>query len=581
MTYKAAICDLPYGGGKSVILGDPRRAKTPALLRAMGRAVEQLGGRYIVADDIGTTLDDLAVMRAATSHTAAATRRGARAAGGHRLWRADGDPGGGPPRKRPRRARRPAGRDPGARQCRPAARRLSARGGRAADGRRSRSGAGRGGRAGASARGWSRPAAIHRQPVDLFAPCALGAVLDDRTIAELQARIVCGGANNQLAEAAPRRAAGRARHPLRAGLPRQCRRRDRLPPGADRRFRRRRAGRGRPDRGDRRPGPARRRALGPDPAGGRRRDGAGAAPGGPRAPRAGRLADARPDLRRLRAAANHSTNGCGRRGRGARTDGGRRSEHRAAEGRRRQDHARDPARHRLADRGPAGRDARHRSAGEPVQLVQPAPPAAGRRRGRPAWCRACRAGGSAASSAGCGASSIWCWSTPRPMPRPMPAARSRAADLALLPCQPNALDLWASKATLDLAEAVGTEALLVLNRVPARSRAAEAIRAEIAAERWPLAAASLGNRQAFAASIGDRAGGRRERARQRGGPGDQGAGGGGRGPARLNCERRPICYKGGPAQPGNQARRRAWTPTRDADPAAISASRRAASSAAC
>ena len=45
------------------------------------------------------------------------------------------------------------------------------------------------------------PEAIHRQPVDLFAPCALGAVLDDRTIPELRAQIVCGGANNQLAEA--------------------------------------------------------------------------------------------------------------------------------------------------------------------------------------------------------------------------------------------------------------------------------------------------------------------------------------------------------------------------------------------
>jgi chromosome partitioning protein len=79
----------------------------------------------------------------------------------------------------------------------------------------------------------------------------------------------------------------------------------------------------------------------------------------------------------------------------------------------------------------------------------------------------------------------------------------READLALLPCQPNALDLWASKTTLDLAESAGTEALLVLNRVPARSRAAEAIRGEIEAQRWPLALACLGNRQAFAASIGE------------------------------------------------------------------------------
>ena len=102
MTYKAAICELPYGGGKSVIIGDPRRDKTPALLRAMGRAVEQLGGRYIVADDIGTTLDDLAVMRAATSHTAAATPAARAPLAVDRLWRADGDPGGGAP---PRAAR--------------------------------------------------------------------------------------------------------------------------------------------------------------------------------------------------------------------------------------------------------------------------------------------------------------------------------------------------------------------------------------------------------------------------------------------------------------------------------------------
>ena len=61
----------------------------------MGRAVESLGGRYVVADDIGTTLEDLAVMREVTRHTAAATA----AAGqrGHRLRRADGDPRGGPP----------------------------------------------------------------------------------------------------------------------------------------------------------------------------------------------------------------------------------------------------------------------------------------------------------------------------------------------------------------------------------------------------------------------------------------------------------------------------------------------------
>jgi len=73
MTYKAAICELPYGGGKSVIIADPRRDKTPALLRAMGHLIESLGGRYITADDVGTTLADLASMREVTRHAAGAT----------------------------------------------------------------------------------------------------------------------------------------------------------------------------------------------------------------------------------------------------------------------------------------------------------------------------------------------------------------------------------------------------------------------------------------------------------------------------------------------------------------------------
>ena len=73
MTAKAAICELPWGGGKAVIIGDPSRDKTDALLLAMGRSVESLAGDYVVADDVGTTLADLAVMRHETIHTAAAT----------------------------------------------------------------------------------------------------------------------------------------------------------------------------------------------------------------------------------------------------------------------------------------------------------------------------------------------------------------------------------------------------------------------------------------------------------------------------------------------------------------------------
>jgi chromosome partitioning protein len=82
-------------------------------------------------------------------------------------------------------------------------------------------------------------------------------------------------------------------------------------------------------------------------------------------------------------------------------------------------------------------------------------------------------------------------------------AAIREADLALVPCQPAALDVWASAQTLELAQAARTDALLVLNRVPPRSRAAEQIRRKIAAQRWPVATALLGNRQAFAASVGE------------------------------------------------------------------------------
>jgi len=85
------------------------------------------------------------------------------------------------------------------------------------------------------------------------------------------------------------------------------------------------------------------------------------------------------------------------------------------------------------------------------------------------------------------------------------AARTaiREADLTLVPCQPHALDLWATTPTLELAGRERTPVLLVLNRVPPRGRAADEVRAEIRRQGWPLAMAGLGNRQAFAASVGE------------------------------------------------------------------------------
>ena len=66
MTYKAALAGLNLGGGKSVILADGRPRDRERLFRAHGRAVESLGGRYITAEDVGTSVDDMEFVRAET-----------------------------------------------------------------------------------------------------------------------------------------------------------------------------------------------------------------------------------------------------------------------------------------------------------------------------------------------------------------------------------------------------------------------------------------------------------------------------------------------------------------------------------
>jgi valine dehydrogenase (NAD+) len=62
MAYKNALADLDLGGGKAVIIGDPAKLKTEALLRAYGRFVESLGGRYVTACDIGTYSEDMDIV---------------------------------------------------------------------------------------------------------------------------------------------------------------------------------------------------------------------------------------------------------------------------------------------------------------------------------------------------------------------------------------------------------------------------------------------------------------------------------------------------------------------------------------
>ncbi len=67
MTYKAAMANLPLGGGKTVIIGDSHHDKSPELFRAVGRCVETLGGRYIIGEDVGTTVEDMVHIKETTS----------------------------------------------------------------------------------------------------------------------------------------------------------------------------------------------------------------------------------------------------------------------------------------------------------------------------------------------------------------------------------------------------------------------------------------------------------------------------------------------------------------------------------
>jgi len=200
MTYKATICDLPYGGGKSVIIGNSRTEKTEDLVRAMGRLVESLGGSYIIADDVGTTLADLAIMRRETSHTAAATEAaqsdlavtaygvlmGIEATVAQIFDRGD--------MEGLRFAVQGLGN-----VGMPLCEHLHARGAKliVTDVDRARMQVAKD-RFGAEV---SEPDAIYDADADIFSPCALGAILNPETIPRLKVRAVCGGANNQLLHA--------------------------------------------------------------------------------------------------------------------------------------------------------------------------------------------------------------------------------------------------------------------------------------------------------------------------------------------------------------------------------------------
>lgn len=197
MSYKAAAAGLPMGGGKSVIIADHGRTSREELFLAHGRFVEQLGGRYITAEDVGTSFEDMAIVRRETRHVAGLsdpspfTARGvlrALQAAARRRWGTDD--------LRDRTLTLQGCGNVGAALVRilqdAGARLLLADLDEARARRVARAGVDR----------IVAPDDIIGVPADGFVPCALGGVLDRDTIAKLQCEIVVGAANNQLAEPA-------------------------------------------------------------------------------------------------------------------------------------------------------------------------------------------------------------------------------------------------------------------------------------------------------------------------------------------------------------------------------------------
>jgi leucine dehydrogenase len=76
MTYKAAVAGLHLGGGKAVIIGDARVHKTPELMKAFARAVDAMGGRYITAEDVGMSVKDIDLIRTITPHAVGGSNEG-------------------------------------------------------------------------------------------------------------------------------------------------------------------------------------------------------------------------------------------------------------------------------------------------------------------------------------------------------------------------------------------------------------------------------------------------------------------------------------------------------------------------
>jgi leucine dehydrogenase len=199
MTYKNAVAGLHLGGGKSIIIGDNKTKDREKIFRAHGRFVESLGGRYITAEDVGTSTKDMAYVQMETSHVAGlagksgdpspVTAHGvfrAVQASANRKWGSDSlegktiaIQGAGSVGSYLAKELHEAGAKLILSEIDPAksARVAKATGAKIVD-----------------------DSAIFSVDADIFSPCAMGGIINDKTIPLLKVQIVAGGANNQLLE---------------------------------------------------------------------------------------------------------------------------------------------------------------------------------------------------------------------------------------------------------------------------------------------------------------------------------------------------------------------------------------------
>lgn len=200
MTYKAAAAGLRLGGGKAVIIGDPQTLKSVELLAAYGRFVEGLAGRYVTAGDVGTTSNDMDVIGVHTRYVAG---RNVSAGGSgdsapltalgvfHSMRAAAASAWGSTDL-----AGRHVGIEGTGKVGYHLVRLLSDAGAVVFASDINLDAVNR---VAADYPQVTPVADVRELPLDVYAPCALGATLTEQSVRDLQARVVCGAANNQLA----------------------------------------------------------------------------------------------------------------------------------------------------------------------------------------------------------------------------------------------------------------------------------------------------------------------------------------------------------------------------------------------